>query len=405
MGNNIVLLGFYVGDEYFERFSKGDSFPQVAAYKLESRFLEALKFGGGTVNTIASIAISTYPNNKRIYFPGSSFLDGSGAKGKVTPLINLPVVKLVSRFFGSLNALFKLRKVKVDALCVYAAHSPNLLAAYIYSKLLKVPFFVYVPDLPSFMDMGMRRHFLIKIFKKIDAFIINFLVLGASGLFVISEHMVKDNLSWRRKPYMVLEGISSSPLLGIDKGHDAVFAAVDKKIIFYAGGVNKSYGIVELVEGFLKAGLDHELWICGRGDLEAYLTEIANKYSTVKYLGFVSPAEVARIQAASSCLILSRSPDEKYTRYSFPSKLLEYMAAGIPVLTTRLDGIPEEYYNFLNVIEVFSVDGICSALEAFFSTDQEFLSQKAVRGKIWVLENKSSFAVGQDIIKFLESYK
>jgi hypothetical protein len=46
MSKRVALLGFYVGDQYFEQFSKDDPFPQVAAYKLESRFRQALNVGG-----------------------------------------------------------------------------------------------------------------------------------------------------------------------------------------------------------------------------------------------------------------------------------------------------------------------------------------------------------------------
>lgn len=397
MGKKIVLLGFYVGDSYFDKYSKDDAFPQIAAYKLEKRFLDALRFGGACVQTIASIAVSTYPRNKNWFFPGGSFVDESGT-GVVIPIVNLPILKVFTRLLGSLAGLIKYKN-GLDAVCVYAAHTPNLLAAFIIRKLYGIPFFVFIPDLPSYMDMGMKRSKVLRGLKKIDAYIIDRLIAASSGVFVTSQHMVKDSLVWSDKDYLVVEGISNAAAIsvgGVDSSPER------KKVIFYAGGLNKAYGIVELVEGFIESGVDAELWLCGRGELEGYISETSSKHPSVKYLGFLSASEVEHIQSSASCLVLSRSPEHAYTRYSFPSKLLEYLVSGVPILTTRLAGIPDEYYEFLNVIEDSTAGGVSTALKRFFAADQQFLLEKAACGRIWVSETKSSFAVGQKIVDFME---
>lgn len=400
MNKKIVLVGFYVGDEYFEKYSKGDPFPQVAAYKLEGRFLEALRFDGDTVNTVASIAVSTYPRNKKMYFPKDATVDKQGSRN-VTPLLNLPFIKFASRFLGALNSLLRLRKTGMDVVCVYAAHTPNLLAAYVIRKIYGVPFFIYIPDLPVYMDMGMGRSFFMRTLKRLDAWLIDGLICKSSGVFVASKYMVLDSKKWASKDYLVLEGMSNSNALSISEGESP---DKGKKIIFYAGGLSKAYGIVELVEGFIKADVDYELWLCGRGELETYLKEKSTLHPAVKYLGFLSATEVERIQTDASCLIMSRDPRQQYTRYSFPSKLIEYMTSGVPVLTTRLSGIPDEYFEFLNPIEDPSVEGICAALKAFCAADRQFLFKKAACGKIWVLKNKTSVAVGRKILDFMETH-
>ncbi|WP_141195503.1 glycosyltransferase [Pseudomonas umsongensis] len=397
MGKKIVLLGFYVGDSYFDRYSKDDAFPQIAAYKLEKRFLDALRFGGACVQTIASIAVSTYPRNKNWFFPGGSFSDVSGT-GVVTPIVNLPIFKVFTRLLGSLAGLIK-HKNGLDAVCVYAAHTPNLLAAFMMQKLCGVPFFVFIPDLPSYMDMGMKRSKVLRGLKKIDAYIIDRLIAASSGVFVTSQHMVKDSLVWSDKNYLVVEGISNASAVSVESVDNSLER---KKVIFYAGGLNKAYGIVELIEGFIESEVDAELWLCGRGELEGYISETSRMHPSVKYLGFLTASEVEHIQSSASCLVLSRSPEHAYTRYSFPSKLLEYLASGVPILTTRLEGIPDEYYEFLNVIEDSTAGGVSTALKRFFAADQQFLLEKAACGRIWVSETKSSFAVGQKIVDFME---
>lgn len=399
MSRKIVLVGFYVGDEYFNEHSKGDPFPQVAAYKLEGRLLEALRFDGGVVDTVASIAVSTYPRNRKVYFPSASDVTDSGNL-QITALLNLPFFKMFSRLLGTFFSLLRLQKSGIGAVCVYAAHTPNLLATCIINKLYGVPFFVYIPDLPVYMDMGMGRSFLMRALKKIDSWVIDALISRSAGVFVASQYMVEDSVKWSKKPFLVLEGIARAEASKLQR------KTLDesKNVIFYAGGLSRAYGIVELVEGFIKADVDYELWLCGRGELESYLADVSSRHPSVKYLGFLSAQEVEKIQADAACLILTRDPSERYTRYSFPSKLIEYMVSGIPVLTTRLAGIPDEYFEFLNVVEDSSAEGVCNALTDFCASDRQFLSTKAACGKIWVLKNKTSAAVGRKILDFMEMH-
>lgn len=395
---NLVLLGFHVGDRYFEHYSKGDAFPQVAAYKLESRLLAALRSAGVQVRTVASIAVSTFPRINRVWFPAARIHDGEEQVGQVLPLINLPLVKMVWRFLGAIFYLLKTSR-GTDGICVYAAHSPNLLAAYLCSRIYRIPYYIYIPDLPGFMDVALKRSWLRTVLKKIDASLLNWLVGGAAGLMVISRPMVEDIPAWKSRPCLVLEGIAdASPAMRID-------SEGPRKTIFYAGGVNRAYGIEELVEGFLTAEIDYDLVICGRGDLEGYLVKTAARHSSVRYLGFLPPNEVAELQAQAAVLVLSRNPAEAFTRYSFPSKLIEYMSAGIPVLTTRLEGIPADYFEYLNVIEGFSAEAVAQALVKFSVGDQARLSAKAELGKMWVLETKTSIAVGKRVIEFMENSK
>ena len=50
----------------------------------------------------------------------------------------------------------------------------------------------------------------------------------------------------------------------------------------------------------------------------------------------------------ATLLVNPRLSDEEYTKYSFPSKNLEYMLYEKPVLVFKLPGIPNEYDEVLN---------------------------------------------------------
>lgn len=400
----VLLVGFCVNSEYFEKYVANDALPQVAAFKLESRFLRALRLGGAAVQPISTAAVSTYPRNPHVLLPGHTMLASEGNVGHIAPLINLPVLKMASRFIGTLYALIRKTKAEKPIVCLYSAHTPNLLAAYLYSTFTSSPFFVYVPDLPVYMDMGVRRSFALKWMKKLDVKVINYLLAKAAGIIVASKHMAEDSVAWKHIPSLVIEGISDDAVEVHDDYPVTLPDCSGKKIIFYAGSVNKAYGIVELVEGFKNSGSAYELWLCGRGDLEEYLDTEAKNCPAIRYLGFLPPEHTQAIQRRAALLALTRDPAEKYTRYSFPSKILEYLASGVPVMSTKLDGIPSEYYQYLNIIEDFSVDCIAQTIQNLDHSDSSILLNKANDAREWLFKEKTSGAVGQKIVSFMESH-
>ena len=57
-------------------------------------------------------------------------------------------------------------------------------------------------------------------------------------------------------------------------------------------------------------------------------------------------------------LVNPRQNTDIFTKYSFPSKTMEYLASGRPVIGYRLDGIPEEYYKYIQLVNDNSVDAL-----------------------------------------------
>ena len=69
----------------------------------------------------------------------------------------------------------------------------------------------------------------------------------------------------------------------------------------------------------------------------------------ITYLGYVANDVALRRQQESDVLVCPRLPDGHTTKYSFPSKVMEYLATGNPVVCTDLEGLPQEYRRHLEV--------------------------------------------------------
>jgi glycosyltransferase involved in cell wall biosynthesis len=93
-----------------------------------------------------------------------------------------------------------------------------------------------------------------------------------------------------------------------------------------------------------------------------------------------------------------RLSHEEYVKYSFPSKTSEYMLSGTPLLTTRLGGIPQEYFQHVYVFEDESVAGYAKTLEEVLSYPQKELDKKGKEAQAFMLNSKNNIIQSKRII-------
>ncbi len=116
------------------------------------------------------------------------------------------------------------------------------------------------------------------------------------------------------------------------------------RLIVYTGRVRAEKGAGVLIEAFarLRDRPNARLLLVGKvyDDLQERLSE-AQRPPGAEFSGFVPPAEVRHYQRCADVLVLPSTRELSYDRYTMPLKLFEYMAAGRPVVASRLEGICE----------------------------------------------------------------
>ena len=97
----------------------------------------------------------------------------------------------------------------------------------------------------------------------------------------------------------------------------------------YTGKLNACFGAKKLVDAFcMLPEPNYRLVLCGRGDCEEYIKEKAAADSRILYLGQVT-ADVAGEHIRKADVLVNPRPNEgEYTKYSFPSKNIEYLLSG-----------------------------------------------------------------------------
>ena len=159
-----------------------------------------------------------------------------------------------------------------------------------------------------------------------------------------------------KRPYTVIEGFL--PQQKFDYSNER-----EPKTILYTGSLNAAFGVDKLLRAFEQiTDPDYRLWICGAGGIQSTAEEYAKRDSRITYFGFLPKEKIADLQTRCDVLINPRSNSGEYTKYSFPSKTMEYLLSGSKVLMYRLPGVPEEYYDYIYTIDGSTSEDIAAAI-------------------------------------------
>ena len=178
--------------------------------------------------------------------------------------------------------------------------------------------------------------------------------------------------------------------------------AVIDGVIAYTGVVDRQFGLGQLVDAFqLLKTPGAELLIAGSGPMEPELREFARKHPAFHYYGGVTPQKAAEIRAGASVVVNPRTSEMRFTRYSFPSKTLEYLVSGKTVVAHMLPGIPEEYRPYLIVPEREEADALAAALDTALALSPEAVAERAEAARNFVRQYKTCRPQGDRILAFL----
>ena len=310
-----------------------------------------------------------------------------GASYRYIPAIRNPLVKAVAVGCGTFfRTLFLIRKD--SAVIVDGLNRMTALSAMLAARLRGKPCVGIVTDLPDMLGGSSFS-------KKLA----NFVIDHCTHYVLLTEAM-NDYLNQKGKPYVILEGHAD---ITMADRIPAMEKKTEPRICFYAGGVSKQYGLSNLVEGFRKANLPNaRLHIYGPGDYVKELQQIAAEDQRVYYGGMLLNTEIVKKEQEAALLVNPRPTGEEYVKYSFPSKTMEYMASGTPVLTTVLPGMPKEYHSYVYLLEDETADGITRKLKEVMANSDENLFQKGMEARKFVLEQKNNVIQASKILDMLK---
>ncbi len=350
---------------------------------------------------INSLYVGSYPKlYKKLFIETFEFSHCKDSKDINVGFINLWGIKNYLRYYSLKKYLkeWAIDGSKNKVIVAYAM-TQTFCRAIEYIKKINplIKTLLVVPDLPLYMNLSNKNNSFYDFLKKIDIYAMNNRIKYIDYFVFLTEYM-SGKVNIYNKPYIVIEGIVSKE----NENDQAIIEKFIKKTIAYTGTLNEKYGIKLLVDAFMKVEIDNaELIICGNGDSEEYIKDISFVDNRIKYLGAVSREESILLQRKATLLVNPRPTNEEYTKYSFPSKNMEYMLSGTPVLTTKLPGMPDEYYDYVYLIDDESVDGLTKTLTEVLEKSNEEMYELGIRAKNFVLKAKNSVIQTKKIIDML----
>ena len=332
--------------------------------------------------------LKTFPGTNEIIAPNIQVVGQSFKLSRLT--------KLFSRMIGALKGLWRADPSRRSTIVIYSAHLPFLVAALLYRLVFRNSRTCLVlPDFPEFMGEGGRLY---TIAKAVESRI--FYVLARRiDIFVVLTRFMAERLKLDAGRYVVVEGIAS------DTGAPENEVDAGRRSFLYTGTLARRYGIMQLLEAFQQVVTPGaELWICGDGDSRDSIEQAAKDDPRIHFFGQVSRDEALSIQRRATILVNPRPPTGEFTRYSFPSKTMEYMASGRPVLMHPLPGMPREYLPYF-VPPASGIEGLAAAMEEMAQWSESKLDSFGARARDFVLQEKNAVAQCQKIEDLITSVR
>ena len=368
--------------------------PQQKFFRLMISGLSYVNEGG--IKVLAALPVSASTVNQR-KFPKEDDYSEDGITYTYLPFINGKITRYFTLMISTIQLVKQWCKGKkeCDSIVIVDPLVPVLaIPTRIITQRKKIRVAAIVTDIPTLTtNMKNRKEGIIKkcflsVYQKVankDLF--------SYDIYVPLTKSIDEVVNIHGKPSIVIEGFADSSDKNISDKH--------KPYIMYAGGVYEKYGLKNLVEAFI--GLkkqDVSLFVFGEGSYVGEIKKVEKKYSNIKYMGCLSQTEVVEYEKEALLLINPRPTNEEFSKYSFPSKTIEYMLSGTPVISTRLPGIPDEYFDYIYSFSDNNVSTMQKELEEILKLPTDVLYEKGKKAHDFILKEKNNNSMTRKMINF-----
>ena len=381
----IIYASSAMGEKTFsDIFVNSKNIPGQQAQKFNRLLIKGLKLNGTDVIGLSTPPVTTSNLNKKFIVLGKKIEDE--ILFSYVPAINIPILKNILNIAGSFFKTLKYQKKNKTIIVCDVLNVSVSLGAVFAGILVGCPIVGIVTDIPELMVTGYLSRQVKLIYK----------ILDKCSHYVFLTEPMNARLNPTGKPYVIIEGICNENTENEKLDHN--------NHSIYAGYLDEKYGIKALIEAFILANVDgQELHIYGAGPYAEEAKRIANESDSIVYHGSVLNEIVVAEEKKARLLINPRPSNEEFTKYSFPSKNMEYMASGTPVLTTKLLGMTKDYYEYVYCFKDETVEGMSETLKTILEKDDEQLLEKGKKAQHFVMMQKNNLIQARKILDLVNN--
>jgi glycosyltransferase involved in cell wall biosynthesis len=345
---------------------------------------------GGMGVSIDVLSPMAYSPLKKIYCPPIE-IKYRGANIRYPATFNICFFNYLYMFFAVLINLFKMhRKNKYDAVIFYNPLFYRGYPSIIFGKIKNVPVVMDYEDLicSEYSSNKIVRNILGLIEKDIVKHVDKYVL--ASGAFI-------EKISPKSDYIIIRSGCYSR---AIEEGAHGSIG--EKNIIMYSGKLDAVRGVDMLIESmkYIKSK-DYQVVVTGAGPLAEYLKDAEKKNPNLSYKGYLSEEKYSEL--LNSALILVNTQKSKYdfSKYCFPSKLYEYMAAGKYVISTAVSDVKRHLGDKIFILEKDEPAALAETID-YIIANKTRLSGVRLAAQKYVIEEENWMKQAKKLIGFIE---
>ena len=176
-----------------------------------------------------------------------------------------------------------------------------------------------------------------------------------------------------------------------------------KNYIFYSGTLLDKFGITNLVNAFLEDNNPNIKLLIAGHHIDNELRAKIHRKPNIKFLGSLSNIDCLKYEQNALANINPRPFNEDLDRYSVPSKVLEYLRSGRPIISTNISALNDNFKNNIIWIKSNNEKDIIKALNKVYEMSEEDIKNLVLPGQQKSIELYSINSVSAKLKDFIES--
>ena len=351
----LLYLGAFAPE--YKQYSNLSS--STAGDLFQMNFLRALVGSNlPTPEVHAYFPVPSFPKSKKLFFGKRKVMMSSGVEVTSLSHINLGAIKIVTLGISSAMRTFKWavanRKAAKRVVICYNLTAPPAWPISVVCRLMNldlVPFIgdIYVPG-EVVKDTFLRR--------------LEFngqkrMIPKVEGLLIANQAIV-DDFAPNRHSLLMEGGVMESLVYRFE---ERPRVADNSFHLVYAGQLSVLNGVTLLLDAMKQIDLPNlKVSILGSGEYADRVRQAAKDDSRITYHGLLPHEEVLALYEQADVLVNLRRTDYQTHRYVFPSKVVECLATGRPLLTTCTGHVENEFRDLVYMLRSETPEGLAQAI-------------------------------------------
>jgi glycosyltransferase involved in cell wall biosynthesis len=358
-----------------------------AGNMFQSNLLGGLKDAGMEPSLVLSCRpLPAYPSSRTVVAHASRVSLSCGIPITLLPILNITPLKQIFLGFSVLLRLlcwgWKHRDASTRVVYTFNLTVPPALFTLLAARLIRAQAVASVNDINVPGETVPRTWT-----WRLDYNLHKLLLPRFDALVVVSRDIIDDFAPG--VPYVRVEG-GIVPEMVAPVPPDIMPVQRDTFHVVFAGGMEAVNGVEPMLQAISRIkGERYRFIFAGSGPLADAVRRTALEDPRIIYRGFLNLSELQPIYAQADVLINMRLTMKMRSRYFFPSKLMEFLASGTPVISTCSGHVEQEFGNLLFLLKDETPQGLVDAIHKVEEVSRERRLAMGRKAREYMLRNKT----------------